>query len=148
MTDLIHEFARRHRWNANFSAAKHELKLTPQEEYAYRHHLANLERGGVPHPDGSLSSFLNMTFAAHGKHYVIPTVWDNQIVSPQVAWKRAVQGGLDKWPSYPNDKAADARYNQIHGYMERDTERKLNAAPPKGAPDAPVPPLQPGTPAR
>lgn len=126
MTDA---FVIGHKRAHNFAAARAELKLTPQEQYAYKHHLGNLDRGGVPHEDGSLSSFLNITVGMDGKTYVLPTVWDNQIVSPEEAIQRARTGGIDKWPSYPSEEAAQARYDAIHKYMERDTERRLNANP-------------------
>ena len=129
MTDLIHQWVEKHRRAANYIAASRELKLTPQEQYAYRHHLANLDRGGVPHDDGSLSSFLNITADFDGRTYILPTVWDNKIVPEDEAIERARQGGLDKWPSYDSEKAASNRYDAIHSYMERDTQRKLNANP-------------------
>jgi hypothetical protein len=129
MTDLIHNWVQRHRRMQNYIAASRELKLTPQEQYAYKHHLGNLDRGGVPHPNGSLSSFLNRTFRFGDRSYVLPTVWDNRVVSDHEAVRRARASGLDNWPSYPSDEAADARYNEIHSYMERDTDRKLNANP-------------------
>ena len=81
MTDLLHNWVNQHRRLQNYMAASRELKLTPQEQYAYRHHLGNLERGGVPHPDGSLSSFLNQILEFDGRYYILPSVWDNRIVN-------------------------------------------------------------------
>lgn len=106
----------------NYEAATRELKLTPQEQYAYEHHLANLAKGGVRHPDGSVSSFFNITQEINGRTYIFPTVWDNQIIDPHEAADRAVAVGLDKWPSYDNEDAANARYDAMHSYMERDTQ--------------------------
>jgi hypothetical protein len=128
-SDLIHRWVQQHRRMQNYIAATRGLRMTPQEQYAYRHHLSNLDRGGVPHDNGSLSSFLNITVGFGDKTYLIPTVWDNKIVSEDEAIRRARASGLNNWPSYPSLDAANARYNAIHGYMERDTERKLNANP-------------------
>lgn len=105
----------------HYQAAVRELKLTPQEQYAYQHHLGNLARGGVRQPNGKTSSFLNIVTEMDGRHYVLPTVWDNQIVEPDEAVRRAREGGIDKWPSYDSLDAAEARYDAMHGYMERDT---------------------------
>jgi hypothetical protein len=104
----------------HFERAKSELKLTPQEEYLYQHHLANLAKGGVRNPDGSVSTIFNITAEIEGKTYVLPTVWDNQIVSPDEAVKRAHARGLDKWPSYKTEDEASKRYDAMHGYMEQD----------------------------
>lgn len=109
--------------------ASRELQLTPQEQYAYRHHLSNLGLGGVPHANGSLSSFLDTTVGFGDRTYVLPTVWDNQIVPVHEAIRRARESGLDNWPSYPSVEAANARYNAMHDYMQRDTDRVLNAHP-------------------
>lgn len=98
-----------------------ELQLTPQEQYAYEHHLGNLDRGGVRHDDGSISSFLNFTAGFGDKTFILPRVWDNQIVEETEAIRRAQADGLHKWPSYDSVEAAEARYQAMHGYMERDT---------------------------
>jgi len=62
----------------------------------------------------------NITAEIEGKTYVLPTVWDNQIVSPDEAVKRAHARGLDKWPSYKTEDEASKRYDAMHGYMEQD----------------------------
>lgn len=123
-----------HRRQQNFAAARAELGLTPQEVYAYRHHLGNLDRGGVPHPDGSLSSFYNMTVGFGDRTYVLPRVWDNRILDEDAAIARARADGLEKWPSYDSLDAANARYDAMHKYMERDTQGRLNRANPVSQP--------------
>lgn len=93
------------------------LKMTPQEKYAFQHHLDNLARGGVRQPNGDISTYLGSSFTIDGRVYMLPQVWDNMIVSPQEAVKRAKAVGLDKWPSYKTVKEADSRYMQIHMFM-------------------------------
>ena len=89
-------------------------------------HLTNLYgKGGVNNPDGSRSTLYQMTAEINGKTYVLPTVWNGQILSPQQALQQAQQYGLDKFPSYGSEQEAEARYQQMHNYMERDTETYL-----------------------
>jgi hypothetical protein len=94
--------------------------MTPQEDFAYQHHLANFNRGGVKNDDGSLSTYRSIGVNIEGREYVLPTVWDNQIISNDEAIKRAREVGLDNFPSYENPEEAEARYNMIHELMERD----------------------------
>lgn len=120
--DLIHEWVNRHRRLQNFFAATRELNLTPQEQYAYRHHLSNLSRGGVQDSSGNeTSSYLSLGVDINGRYYMLPAVWDNQILGTPEAVRRAQEVGLDKWPSYNNQQEGEARYAQMHRYMERDT---------------------------
>ena len=107
-----------------YIAAMNELKLTPQEQYIYQHHLGNLAQGGVRQPDGRLSTFLNTTATFDGRAYVLPTVWDNKILETQAAIERARQAGLHNFPSYDTVEEAERRYQAIHGYMERDSANR------------------------
>lgn len=127
MGDPLADWKAAHQRDQNYWAALHELNLTPQEQHVYNHHRANFDKGGVPHPDGSISTFLNFTTGIDGKQYVLPRVWDNQILEEDQAVQRAKAEGLDKWPTYPTYQDAEKRYQQIHSYMERDTQdRRLN----------------------
>ena len=110
---------------ANFNAAHAALKLTPEEQALYQRHLDNLSAGGVKNADGSTSTLYQTSFEQNGKTYNIPTVWkmaDGKpvIVPPQQAIKLANMEGLDKFPSYPSNEAAEARYDAMHQFMERD----------------------------
>ena len=73
----------------------------------------------------------------NGQYYNIPTVWNGKReVEP---WTRPSDGktfdvpnttalqnvekeGWEKFPAYPTPDDADERYDQMHGFMERDTE--------------------------
>lgn len=113
---------------ANFEAAKTEMNLTPQEQALYQRHLTNLSGpGGVDNADGSRSTLLQTTIEANGKTYNIPTVWGGKILSGQEAIAKAKAEGLDKFPSYPDEATAEARYQQMHAYMEKDTGSFLRA---------------------
>lgn len=105
---------------SNMEAANQAMGLSPQERYLYQHHLDNLAKGGVKQPDGKTSTIFKMDVEVNGKTYNIPTVWDNKIVDPDEAMKRAGKVGLDKFPSYDTPDEATNRYNQMHDFMERD----------------------------
>lgn len=135
MSDLIHQWAQQHRRLDNLMRATREMQLTPQEQYAYHHHLNNLGMGGVVHDDGSVSTYLNRIIGFGDKQYWIPTVWDNKIVPEDEAIKRALGVGLDKFPSYPNVDAAEKRYQDLHRYMDKDAPQRVNASPPKESKD-------------
>jgi hypothetical protein len=108
----------------NFRAADDALKLTPQEQNLYGIHLHNLYgAGGVDNPDGSRSTIKNITIEADGAHYVIPTVWDGAIVDEATAIANARQYGLEQFPSYGSDDEAQARYDAMHDYMDKDVQQ-------------------------
>ena len=109
----------------NFNAAHAELKMTPEEQALYQRHLDNLKAGGVKNADGSTSTLFQTSFEQNGKVYNIPTVWQTEsgkpvIVPPQQAIKLANMEGIDKFPSYPTEDEAEARYDAMHKHMERD----------------------------
>jgi glyoxylate carboligase len=111
---------------SNYNAAVSQMQLNPQEQALYQMHLSNLYgTGGVNNADGSRSSLYQTTFEIEGKNYVIPTVWGGKILPPDQALQMAKQYGLDKFPSYGSDEEAEARYQQMHGYMEKDTAAYL-----------------------
>lgn len=110
---------------ANFHAANEALKMTPEEQDLYQRHLENLKAGGVKNADGSTSTLYQTSFEQNGKTYNIPTVWQTAagkpvIVPPRQAIKLANMEGLDKFPSYPDNDTAEARYEAMHQFMERD----------------------------
>jgi len=112
--------------SSNFEAATADLKLTPQEQALYQRHVTNLTGpGGVDNADGSRSTLSQMSIERDGKTYNVPTVWDGKILPPADAMKRADQEGLDKFPSYGSQSEAEARYAQMHSYMEKDTAQYL-----------------------
>jgi hypothetical protein len=99
--------------------------LTPQEQNLYAHHLNNLTHGGFVMQGGDVSTVYNTTTEQDGKTYLIPTVWNGQIVSPGNAIERAKHIGLDQFPSYGSEREASARYDQLHKRMEQDVQPLL-----------------------
>lgn len=128
----------------NLKAADDALNLTPQEKDLYRRHLQNLTGvGGVDNPDGSRSTLYQSVQEHDGKFYNIPTVWDGKRetqkwtdpsgkvwdVPNPTALRNVERVGWDKFPSYATAQEADARYEQMHKFMERDTAEHLGRRP-------------------
>jgi hypothetical protein len=102
--------------------------LTPQEQAFYQRHLDNLTGfGGVDNQDGSRSTVRQLGVGIGGRTYWIPSVWGGQILEPRAAIRRAEQEGFQNFPSYASDAEADARYRQLHGYMDKDTAAYFQA---------------------
>lgn len=128
----------------HFHEANRGLNLTPQEQALYGRHLTNLYgAGGVDNPDGSRSSLYQAVEEHGGKFYDIPTVWDGKIqtekwthpqtgkvwdIPNQQALQNVERAGWDSFPSYTTPEQADARYGQMHDYMEKDTGDYFDAA--------------------
>lgn len=140
----------------NRNAAQTELNMTPEERALYDRHLGNLYgKGGVDNPDGSRSTLYQANVDIDGKSYNIPTVYDGKIIPVDEAVARAKAQGLDKFPSYPTPDAAEARYMQMHDYMDKDTGAYFQQhtgqpgapsgfSPNTAGANAPPPPPQPG----
>ena len=99
------------------------LGLNPQEQNLYRHHLGNLVGpGGVDQPDG-LRQFdrpADVFFERDGRTFNVPTVWNGKILEPDDAIKRATASGLNNFPSYSSEDAAETRYQRMHAFMNED----------------------------
>jgi hypothetical protein len=102
--------------------ATKKMGLNEQEQFLYQHHLDNLAKGGVPSAGGKTSTILGITVGQDDKTSVIPTVWDNKVVSPDQAIANADKVGWDKFPSYDSREEAFNRYSQMHDYMDKDMQ--------------------------
>lgn len=118
-----------------FESAVRQMNLTPQEQNLYQHHLGNLYGPGkVKNPSGSISTMLQAVVPGPGgRFYNIPTVWGGQALDVHTARQLAAQQGWNNWPSYPTPEAADLRYETMHDFVERDTERYQQATSPLGS---------------
>jgi hypothetical protein len=129
-----------------FTAAKDILGLTPQEQNLYQLHLHNLSQGGVPN-QGQTSTLFSATFEIGGKTYVIPTVWNGQILEPNAALEQARHIGLDQFPSYASEQEAQKRYDKMHQFFEHDLkEFKTQSKAKPAGPGAPLNIVPPGIP--
>jgi hypothetical protein len=96
------------------------------KDYLYRHHLRELARGGVQNPDGSISTVRGMTAPDEsGRHRMVPTVRDGQVLEPRDAYRRAQQEGLWRYPGSFSPTRAYYDYMtdpDQHPRMEQDVE--------------------------
>ena len=117
---------------ANLKRADKILKLSPEEKALYQRHLTNMAKtqGGIQNGDKK-SSLLATTVEVDGKTYVIPTVRDGKILPTKEAVDAAAAEGFDKYPSYPDEVTAKARYDKVHDFMERDMAADPDAVPDK-----------------
>jgi hypothetical protein len=107
--------------NLRLNQVSQDLNLTPQEQFLYQHHLDNLVGpGGVTNADGSRSTVLQMSTERDGQTYNLPTVWNGQELDPQVAKDLVGQTGWNRFPAYPDENTAEARYQAMHRYMDAD----------------------------
>lgn len=138
---------------SSFGAANSALGMTPQEQALYQRHLTNLNGpGGVDNPDGSRSTLYQSVERHNGRYYNVPTVWNGKIETEK--WTRPRDGkvfdipnataranidkaGWDSFPSYASPDEADARYEKMHGFMEKDTAAYHAAHPTPAAPQMP-----------
>ena len=116
------------RFQSNYNAANASLGMNPQEQALYQRHLSNLTGpGGVNNPDGSRSTLFQMNAGIGGQNYNLPTVYDGRVLPPQEAVARARTQGIGNFPSYPTPQAAEDRYQQMHGFMDKDTSSYLSS---------------------
>lgn len=111
---------------SNLHAADAALSLTPQEKFLYQQHLGHLagqDGGVIRQPNGATSTLLQTSQEHEGRFYNVPTVWSGAEHSEDQAVQHAAQVGWDKYPSYSTREAAEARYQQMHPFMERDIQQ-------------------------
>lgn len=110
-----------------YEQAQAALQLTPEEKGLYERHLANLSGSGkVSHPDGSISTLYQMSVdGPGGQTYNIPSVYNGKILQPNQAIQNAAQQGWHTFPAYPTQEAAEARYEQMHSFMDQDVGNYL-----------------------
>lgn len=107
----------------HFIAADRELHLTEPERNLYLRHLMNLWEGkDYLHPDGSRSTLYSSTVERDGRTYVIPSVYGGAVLDQDAAVNLADAAGLDQFPAYSSEEEAQARYQRMHQFMDRDVE--------------------------
>jgi hypothetical protein len=109
--------------------------MTIEERNMYTHHFNNLAKGGVRNADGSISSYRSVGSTINGRYYLLPTVWDNRILGTDEAIRRAIESGIENFPSYRTMEEGERRYQELHKLMELDTnaaERQIHEGDGKG----------------
>lgn len=121
---LMAPAARPYNQMGNMADANAALNLTPQERALYQRHLTNLwGTGGVDNADGSRSSLYQANVTGpDGRSYNIPTVYNGAIITdPKEMKARAAAQGWNTFPSYATPDQAEARYQAMHEFMDKDT---------------------------
>lgn len=121
---------------SNFAAATKDLNLTPAEQALYQRHLSNMfGPGGVDHANGSRSSIFQTTMQNPdtAQYHNVPTVWNGKIeasfdpngkftgITPQ-GEANINAAGLNSFPAYSSEDEAEARYQKMHDYMDKDAQ--------------------------
>lgn len=135
-------------FQSNLPAAQQALDLTPEEVSLYQRHLSNLTGpGGVDNPpdaanpQGSRSTLYQAVQEHNGKFYSVPTVWDGKRetepytrkdgtvmdVPNATALANIEKAGWENFPAYPTPDEADARYEAMHQFIDKDTSQYLSA---------------------
>lgn len=102
----------------NYQDAVQKLGLNAQEQNLYKHHLDEIMRMGS-NDEGATSTVRQLGIEHNGRQYNIPTIYNGEILKPEDAIKRAMPR-IDKYPSYKDADEAEARYQLMHDYMEKD----------------------------
>ncbi len=109
-----------------FDQAIKDMKLSPQEQYLYNYHLGNLySEGKVVHPSGDISTLMQAVVSGPGGYYNVPTVKDGQMLTMREAQIYASQIGWGNFPKYATPEEADARYKEMHKYIDQDTAQYM-----------------------
>lgn len=112
---------------SNLNAADKDMHLTDQEKNLYKYHLNNLHGDGkIIHPNGDISTILQVSPEVEGKVYNLPTVTNGKVLPDEdAAVENASKIGINHFPSYPDRDTAESRYQQMHQYMDRDVQDYL-----------------------
>lgn len=106
--------------------------FSPEEKNLYNHHYGNLSGGKYIDSESGRSTVKAITVGVDGRTYVIPTIWDGKELSGEDAFRKAQSEGLTRFPSYGSEQEAQARYEQMHRYMDSDVQKSLKDNPMKG----------------
>ena len=87
---------------------------------------------GLDNPDGTRSSLRQATVQVGDKVYSIPTVRNGQILEGPDAIKAAEAVAWGKFPSYANHDEGEARYGQMHDFMDKDAQAYFAERPGQG----------------
>lgn len=81
------------------------LNMNDREDRLVAHHYRNIATGNSKlNDDGSLSTIRSASVGIDGRTYVIPTIWEGEIVDlgTAVGLAKASEGGLSAWPNFPD----------------------------------------------
>ena len=86
----------------------------------FRHHQRNLDEGTfVENEDGSISTVYTTIMGDGEYEYLIPQVWDGKILSPEAAFQRAMESGVD-WPRQPSGEEGVKKLEELDRVLHED----------------------------
>lgn len=89
--------------------ADNDIKDNP----IWLHHQKNVDEGTyVKNDDGSISTVYTTIMGDGEYEYLIPQVWDGEILEPEQAWDRAMASGID-WPREPSGEEGVRRLEEL-----------------------------------
>lgn len=96
-----------------------------QDNPIWNHHERNLLEGKeVKNEDGSVSTVKTIILGDDQFEYLIPTVWDGEILDEQSAWKRAMESGID-WPKAPAGEEGVKILEELDTLIHKDMKPNL-----------------------
>lgn len=108
--------------------ADKNLRLNKRETRLYERHLDNLYgSGGVDDGLGGRATLLSDIVSEGGRYYIVPRIWDGEVLKKDEALKLARKESLRRFPAYSSKAKAEARLRDIHEYMDMDSEVWLSA---------------------
>ena len=109
--------------------APHSPPVIPGPELTFDRRWSPIS---LDNPDGARSSLRQATVQVADKVHSIPTVRNGQFLEGPDAIKAAEAEGWDKFPSYANHDQAEARYGQMHDFMDKDAQAYFADRPGQG----------------
>ena len=86
----------------------------------WKHHQMNVDnKTYVKNEDGSISTVYTTILGDGEREYLIPKVWDGEILSDEDAWDRAMSSGID-WPSAPTGEEGVRQLEQLDEELHKD----------------------------
>lgn len=83
----------------------------------WQHHQKNVDEGTyVKNDDGSISTVFTTIMGDGEYEYLIPQVWDGEILSAEDAWDRAMSSGID-WPKEPSGEEGVRKLEQLDEWL-------------------------------
>lgn len=86
----------------------------------WKHHQMNVDnKTYVKNDDGSISTVFTTILGDGEREYLIPKVWDGEILSDEDAWERAMSSGIE-WPSAVSGEEGIRQLEELDEELHKD----------------------------
>ena len=86
----------------------------------WKHHQMNVDnKTYVKNDDGTISTVFTTILGDGEREYLIPKVWDGEILSDEDAWERAMSSGIE-WPSAVSSEEGIRHLEQLDEELHKD----------------------------